>query len=270
MSRCPIELIVTDLDGTLWEREDDVPARTTDAITDVLAGATPLLVATGRRIVSTRRPLARLGIAPPAVVLNGALGLDLATGDRFHTGGFAPAEATRVLGAFDHHALVPCVYVDADTPSVWVGEAPSTHPEHLASFGADVGTAELPSIVETESVLAFSVLGVERAIADRIGATLAGVATPHVAPDRLYGGFSVTVAPPHQSKWDGISAFCRSRGIDRSAVLAMGDGPNDLEMLEHAAIAVAPADAHPAALELADHVVGTAAAGGWAEVVDLL
>jgi hydroxymethylpyrimidine pyrophosphatase-like HAD family hydrolase len=88
--------------------------------------------------------------------------------------------------------------------------------------------------------------------------------------DRGYGGFTVTVAPARQSKWDGVAAFCREQGIDAGAVLAIGDGPNDVELLDHAAVAVVPADAHVEARARADHVVGLAAEGGWAEILDIL
>lgn len=268
--RAPIELVVTDLDGTLWERPESVPQRTRDALHDLLDGDVPLLVATGRRVVSTLEPLAALGVSPPAVVLNGALGLDLRTLDRFHVGGFDRVDAARVLEVFTDHAIDPCVYVDADAPSVWVSDAPSTHPDHLASFAGDVGTAVLPEVLAQHAVLAFGVLGLPEDVADSIGGAVAAVATPHVAPDRQYGGASVTVAPPTGSKWDGIEAFCRSNGIDAGAVLVLGDGPNDIEMLDAAAVAVVPEDGHPAALDRADHVIGRAADGGWADVLDLL
>lgn len=269
-TRARIELVVTDLDGTLWERPESVPRRTADALHEVIDGDIPLLVATGRRIASTRDPLAALGVAPPSVVLNGALGLDLRTLDRFHVGGFDRVDAARALEVFADHRIDPCVYVDHDAPSVWVGETPSTHPAHLASFGDDVGTGLLRTVVDQHAVLAFGVLGIDPAIADKIGDAVGLVATPHVAPDRQYGGATVTVAPPTGSKWDGISAYCRTEGIDPSAVLVLGDGPNDIEMLDAASVAVVPEDGHSTALERADHVIGRAADGGWADVLDLL
>ncbi len=265
-----IGLIVTDLDGTLWERPEAVPAATRRALHDVVEADIPLLVATGRRVVSTRDPLLALGVRPPAVVLNGALGLDLATNRRFHVGGFDAADAVRVLAVFAAYGIDPCIYVDHDAPSVWVGPEPSTHPDHLRSFGDDVGAGRLDEIVADHAVLAFGVLGIPESVASAIGDALRDLAMPHVAPDRQYGGHTLTVAPPDQSKWDGIAAYCSANGIDAQTVLAMGDGPNDLEMLEHALVAVVPADAHPAALELADQVIGTAADGGWADVIHLL
>ena len=81
-----IGLVVTDLDGTLWERPETIPERTLDAIAELERRSIPLLIATGRRVASTRDPLAAVGLAPPAVVLNGGLGVDLASGQRFHRG----------------------------------------------------------------------------------------------------------------------------------------------------------------------------------------
>ena len=265
-----IELVVTDLDGTLWELETAIHDRTRAAILHLLDQTTPLLVATGRRVGSTRAPLAALGLAPPAVVLNGALGLDLASGDRFHRGGFVPEEAAAVLDAHLAHGIEPCVYVDHDDHPVWVSANPSTHPEHLASFDTDVASGDLRAVVGTERVLAFGVLGIDEDAAHRLGEDLTTVASPHVDRDRGYGGYAVTVAPRAQSKWDGVAAFCALHGLDPNAVLAIGDGPNDAELLDNAAIAVVPEDAHPAARRHADHVVGRARDGGWADILHLL
>jgi hydroxymethylpyrimidine pyrophosphatase-like HAD family hydrolase len=67
-----------------------------------------------------------------------------------------------------------------------------------------------------------------------------------------------------------VLAYCATRGIDPGRVLAVGDGANDLELLEGAAVACAVATATPAVLARADHVVGPPATGGWADVLDLV
>ena len=265
-----IELVVTDLDGTFWEDPAQVHPRTLDAVARLEAIGVPLLVATGRRVGSTRAPLAALGMAPPAVVLNGAIGLDLASGRRFHLHGFDPTDARAVLDAFESWGVDPCIYVDHDHVPVWVSDAPATHPEHLASFGDEVGSGSLAEVVASEAVLAFSLLGVDERVARGVATSIGEQARTHVDRDRGYGGWTITVAPADRSKWDGVVAFCADRGIDPAAVLAIGDGPNDVELLDAAAIAVAPADAHLEARAAADHVVARAQDGGWAELVDLL
>lgn len=265
-----ISLVVTDLDGTLWEHPATTPRQNVAAVAEVESRGVPVLVATGRRLGSTRRPLAALGLSPPAVMLNGSLGVDLASGFRFHLGGFSADAAERILATFVTAGLEPCVYVDDDELPVWVGARPSTHEDHLASFGSDVGRGDLAALIGSHRILAFGVLGISEAAAHEVGDGLAASATPHVAPDRTYGGHAVTVAPAGDSKWDGIEAFCDQRGLDPGRVLAIGDGPNDVEMLDAAAVAVVPADGHPSALALADHVCARAHDGGWAELIDLL
>lgn len=265
-----IELVVTDLDGTLWHGEGDMHPRVRRALDSLARDGVPLLAATGRRVGSVRRALEPFGLAPPAVVINGSLGLDLATGERFHRGGFEPDAAERVLAAFFAHGLDPCVYVDGDGVEVFVSEAPSTHPEHLTSFGDGVRTGTLVDVVAAERVLGFGVLGMDRDAGRAIVAALDGVGTSHFDVDRRYGGCALTVAPLGASKWDGVVAFCERHGFDRTRVLAVGDGPNDVEMLREAVVAVAPSDGHPAAVALADHVVDPASAGGWASVLDLI
>jgi hydroxymethylpyrimidine pyrophosphatase-like HAD family hydrolase len=86
----------------------------------------------------------------------------------------------------------------------------------------------------------------------------------------MYGAHSCTATPFGLSKWTGVELFCARAGLDPARVLAIGDGPNDLELLAGAAIAVVPADGHDVALQIADHVVGSPRDGGWAEILDLV
>lgn len=80
---CPVSLVVTDLDGTLWHTDDHVHAEVVRALGVLGERDIPLLVATGRRLGSATAPLASVGVTLPMVVLNGALGVDVATGERF-------------------------------------------------------------------------------------------------------------------------------------------------------------------------------------------
>jgi hydroxymethylpyrimidine pyrophosphatase-like HAD family hydrolase len=268
----PIELVVSDLDGTLWQLDHDLHHRTEAAVAELARRGIPLLVATGRRLRTTAEPLARFGLAPPAVVLNGALGVDLTSGDRFHLQALPTASAVAILVAFRAAGLQPCVYVDHADVEVFLDPAPSTHPDHVAAFGAHAAIDDLARVVAEEAVLGFSILGRPHELLAAVAAVLDpsdGIA--HL--DRsieFVGDASLTVTGPAISKWEGVRAFCRHAGLDPARVLAIGDGPNDLELLTGAAVAVAPSNGHPEALAVAHHLVGPAAEGGWAELLDLL
>jgi hydroxymethylpyrimidine pyrophosphatase-like HAD family hydrolase len=204
------------------------------------------------------------------VVLNGALALDLATGERFHRHSFDADDAERVLEAFLTVGVEPCVYVEHAAVDVFVSDSPSTHVDHVASFGALHEVADLPEIVRSVPVLGFGVLGHRREPLEQVGAALGGVGEAHLGVDKLYGDHALTVAPAGLSKWDGVRAFCTREGLNAERVLVVGDGPNDLELLAHAAIAVVPEDGYIAALDLADHVVGSPSVGGWSAILDLI
>jgi hydroxymethylpyrimidine pyrophosphatase-like HAD family hydrolase len=63
-----------------------------------------------------------------------------------------------------------------------------------------------------------------------------------------------------------LAAF-RSVGLDPARVLAVADGPNDIELLDNATVRLVPEVAHPATLDAADHIIPSAADGGWTEVL---
>jgi hydroxymethylpyrimidine pyrophosphatase-like HAD family hydrolase len=262
-------LVVTDLDRSFWFRPEEVHPDAIAAWSELERRGIPVMVATGRRVASTREPLARLGLAPPAIVMNGALGLDLASNAPFHQHCYEADEAVSVLAAFRRFDLEPCIYVEHPGVDVFIGECPSTHPEHLRGLGTSARTHDLDEVVATMPVFMFGILGHEHERLAPVLAAMATLAEAHVQPDQ-FGTNSFTVTPRGLSKWVGVQAYCAHAGLEPERVLAIGDGTNDLELLTNAAVAVAPADAHPDVIRAADHVVAPARAGGWAEIVELV
>src|SRR3954451_17994724 len=114
-----IELVVTDLDGSLWHHEEIHPSPLA-AWSELEARGIPVMVATGRRLTTTREPLARAGLTPPAIMLNRALALDLATDERFHRQHYDAHVAAAVLDAFRPAGLDPVVYVEHEHIEVYV------------------------------------------------------------------------------------------------------------------------------------------------------
>lgn len=272
MSPAPaIDLVVTDLDGTLWHTDDQVHDDVVTTMAKVTELGMPLLVATGRRVTSTRVPLERIGLAPPAVVLNGALGLDLATGGRFHRSPYDAARAVAVLRAFRTVGLDPVVYVDHPRYDVFLSTTPSTHPQHVELLAPTAGTDDLARVVAEEAVLGFGVIGVPHGVAVAAREAIGGLAETHLDRSLDHPGMAAFMAAPAGvSKWEGVLAFCAAQGLDPGRVLAVADGPNDIELLDNAALRLVPEVAHPAALDRADHVIPAPADGGWTAVLDHL
>src|SRR5919201_6262657 len=108
-----VQLVVTDLDGTLSDAAERIHPASVRAVRDLEAAGIPVLVATGRRLRMACAVLEAGGLSSgPAVVLDGAIGLDLRDGRVFHQVTFSAPAARRVLEAFAAAGLSPCVYVD--------------------------------------------------------------------------------------------------------------------------------------------------------------
>jgi hypothetical protein len=265
-----VQLVVTDLDGTLSDAGERIHPASVRAVRELEAAGIPVLVATGRRLRMAWAVLEAGGLAGPAVVLDGALGLDLRDGRVFHQVAFPPAAAARVLEAFGATGLSPCVYVDRPGVDLVVDDHPSTNPGHLARARPWVAVDDLARVVAAEPVYTFAVVGRPAALLEPVLREVGAAGSASIVPDLIYGGFTLQVRPPDISKWSGVLAYCAEQGIDPARVLAVGDGANDLELLDGAAVACAVVTATPDVLARADHVIGPPSSGGWAAVLDLV
>jgi hydroxymethylpyrimidine pyrophosphatase-like HAD family hydrolase len=127
--------------------------------------------------------------------------------------------------------------------------------------------ADLDAVVAEDTVQSFSICGAPREVLQPVADDLAAVAAPILTWDASYGAYTLTVSPIGVHKWRGVSAFCAHHGVDERAVLAVGDGLNDIELLRAAAVACVIDGSDPEVAACADHLVGGPDVGGWADVL---
>jgi len=261
----PAPVVVTDLDGTLWADDLVVRPRTRAAVADLLAAGVPVLAATARRPRGARQLLRRNGIELPIVGLNGALGRHV-DGTPFHDVVFGREAGLATFAIFARHGFMPCVYVAEREIDVVLAPEPSTNPGHVAYLrSVSRVDPDLEGVVRDEPVYSFSLLGLPPADLVPLVADLdaAGIAYDF-APEPQWPGWSVNAMPPGVSKWSGIAAFCAAARIAPDAVLAVGDGTNDVPMLERAARPFAVAGSRAAALVPGAPVIEPPEHDGWA------
>lgn len=262
-----VDLVVTDLDGTLWDRANVVHPRTGAAVRRLQAAGVHVLAASGRRPASIRKVLAANGLMMPAVCIDGALGRDLTTNDDFHCAGFDTAIAVAVLEALLSVGIEPVVdIVAADDRDGVIGHAPSTHPDHARFIRTWTRREDLRRTVIQERILGFGLCGQADGVPERCATAMPDGVELISGPDSQYGGHAVAIRPPGVNKWSGVEAYCVRHGIAFDRVLAVGDGYNDRELLAGAAIACAVADGDPELVRSADHVIDPPTLGGWAAI----
>jgi hydroxymethylpyrimidine pyrophosphatase-like HAD family hydrolase len=264
-----VDLVVTDLDGTLCDARERIHARALTAVRALEEAGVPVLLATGRRHRTARDVTAVANLSLAGVYSDGCMGVD-AGGRVFHRACFTPVQARRVMAVFASAGIEPLAIVDRLDADLVVGRRYPGSARHLTRYRESIAAMDLDRAVEAERILVFSVTGGDAAQLGSLLAPLALVASASVTPDRLYGGVGLQVRPPGVSKWSGVLAYCAQRGIDPSRILAVGDGANDVELLASARVACVMADGAPEALVLANHRLRPAAEGGWGAVWDLV
>ena len=262
-----IELVVTDLDGTLWGVDRVVHPRALAALDQLDRWGIPVLAATARRSGPVRLLLGRNGLRLPAVLLDGAVVRDGAW-NVIHSDAFERSAAVAILDVFRRHALEPCIGVlAADERDARLGGRPSSHPDHVTYLADWSVRADLDAVVAGEVVQSFSVCGVPRDALQPVADALVSLAAPILTWDAVYGAHTLTVGPTGVHKWRGVQAFCARHGIDEGAVLAVGDGLNDIELLRAAAVACVINGSDARVVACADHLLAGPAVGGWADIL---
>lgn len=261
----PFKLFVTDLDGTVLGPDLTLSARTRQAFQRLRERGCTVAVATGR-MVEAATPFARaLGAHPAVITYNGAWIRDLDTGeDLWHRAVPAPvaAEAVAALEEAGLHVNLyfdDRVYVKAMTPEA------EAYVAHARVTPVVVGGWEGLAHRAPTKILA---IGPEA----RVQATLAALG-PRFA-GRLYLTPSMPtfleVADAAVNKAAALAHLAARLGVPREAVVAVGDGPNDAEMLDWAGLGVAMADASPAMRDRAGRVAPSVREDGVAVLIDQL
>jgi hydroxymethylpyrimidine pyrophosphatase-like HAD family hydrolase len=270
-----IRLVATDLDGTFWGPDFAPPAEHIAAVQELERRDVTVLAATSRRPRMTRQRLEGVGLKMPAVLIDGAIGVDFRTGERFHEAVYDVEAARNALAAFRAHGLDPCLYLDDPEIDIAVSAAPSTCVQHLAHLGRFAGTRDLEDVVATIGVFAFSVLGLDHEVLAPLARELVAAHgnTVVLYAEPQYGRFGLVVNPLGVSKWSGIEAYCELNGIAPDQVAAVGDGLNDLEMLRRAGVSVGVRGGCEEVVEMADFLIDPPERGGWQlipEITDAL
>lgn len=270
-------LLVADIDGTLVrvvpERQGPgdasrpiplVPAETLAAIREIRKRGVRFLLATGRMWASARRFFEMVEADPPAILYNGAMVYDFATGEVLYRRHVPLATARSVLSLLRSFPEVqPHVYVD---DRVYVGHINWLTEEYQRKDSIPVQeVGDLLEFLEADPVKIL-IIG-ERAHLEQLAGAirrLPGDPVNFVFSEPTY----LEVLPPGTSKGSALQYVAGALGIPREAIVAVGDDLNDLEMIRYAGLGVAMADAPEGLRAEADYVCATVEEGGLKEVIE--
>jgi Cof subfamily protein (haloacid dehalogenase superfamily) len=271
----PVRLVATDLDHTLLRGDRTVSGRTATALDAVRAAGVRVVPVTARNIRGVAAVNGRAAFSDWAVCGNGACAVHLGTSEVLFSVEIGTDALSRVMATV--RGCVPGVRfaVVRDLGARFLAE------DGYADLAATADHSRDPATMERADAAALAAAPAGKLVfrhptvpADQLFARITGkLGAAGVLGDvevTLSGAPFVEVMAAGVDKATGLSRLCSHLGIDRSEVLALGDGLNDTGMLRWAGRGVAVANADPAVLAVADDITAAADDDGVASVLEQL
>lgn len=253
------QLIAIDLDGTLLRSDHSLSPANRAAVRACVAAGAQVVLATGRSFPSLRPYAQQLELDGPMIALNGATIGDMATGTIRARTRLSDAQLAHVAPVLIRRSIAFCVF----GPDTIYGLEGYLDPEALVRYGEPpaqlVPTLNSAHMQDPIKILSFLGPG-------PLDAELQDELEPLVAQVRT-GPLFLEWLPQGISKGDAIQELMRASGIPREAVLAIGDGQNDIEMFAAAGLGVAMANAPAEVQRHAAMIARTCDEDGVAEVL---
>jgi 5-amino-6-(5-phospho-D-ribitylamino)uracil phosphatase len=256
-------LVGLDIDGTVVHEDGFLSEAVRAAVQRADASGHEVMLATGRSPAATVPVIEQLGVAPRFLVCsNGAVTLErTASGEyeRARVETFDPAEVLTTISG----ALSDARYAVEDSEGRFRYTA--SFPENAVSPGSlEVPFEELLAVRATRVVVISPNQGLEEflAVVDRMGLTRVSYAIGWTA--------WLDIAPDGVNKATAMEWVRSELGVPRERTLAVGDGRNDIDMLEWAARGVAMGQAPDDVVAAADERTREVRDDGLARVLDTL
>jgi Cof subfamily protein (haloacid dehalogenase superfamily) len=242
-----IRLVASDLDGTLLRPDETVSERTRAALAAARRAGITVVLVSGRPPRSLGPIAERIGVGGIAICANGAVLWDLDSGTMVDHSPLAADLAARLVRAL--REAIPGVLFAVELErgfgreAGWSEGRALTSSEALEADALELICGPVTKLLVRHPTLPFAEVAerARQAVGDDGVVTWAGL--------RL-----VEISAAGVTKAFALERLCRRLGIDASEVVAVGDMPNDLAMLQWAGTAVAVANADEKVLAAADEV----------------
>jgi hydroxymethylpyrimidine pyrophosphatase-like HAD family hydrolase len=254
------QLLALDLDGTVVDSANHIPAPTVAALRACHRAGIALAFLTGRRPLTTAPHLDRLGLPCRVATNSGCLRWDYPgwelTGARY----FDPELVQPVAELLAPHSAN--FYVNsAETGFEYylLDRQPTPELEHyLTRYGLNIRRIHAPDGLAGARITQIALPGppaVITALRDHIHATFAGRVLALQVRWPLLDALALELFHPEAHKGGALAQFAASLGVAQARTLAAGDDVNDSAMLTWAGHGVAMPGASAALLPCADEAL---------------
>lgn len=273
-----IKIIALDLDGTLLDSRKGLSEENRAALEEAAAKGVHIVPTTGRFFGMMPQPVRDLPFVRYAITINGAQVYDRKTNTAIVREEIPLATALDLMRLIDGFDVIYDCY---RSNWGWMTESLQAKAEDYATdahyvkmvrefrrpvpdLKAHLEATAAEGDVQKVMLFARNTPGSEsvtKAIADAVAEKFPSIKTT----SSTWNNLELNISTAH--KGNSLKRFAEHLGYTLENCMALGDGTNDLSMIEAAGIGVAMSNAHPLVLAAADHVTLSNDENGVAEAV---
>jgi hypothetical protein len=242
-------LVATDLDGTLLHSDGTVSARTREVLAELDARGVPVVFTTGRPIRWMESLWSEVGGHGLAICSNGGIVYDVARRRVRTARAIAPDVLVEVAG--EVRQAIPGTTFALEKTSGFARETDFL-PRLKVNQPPDVPTGPLEDLVD-ETVVKLLARH-EEIEPEPFWRQVEEIVGPRVVTTWSSVGTLVEISAAGVTKASTLASLSAGLGVGPDEVIAFGDMPNDLPLLEWAGTSFAMDNAHQLVREMADHV----------------
>lgn len=259
-----IKVIVTDVDGTLLDSKHKLTTKTADALKAAMKQGVKVILATGKTRHSANDIYKRLGEETPGVFVQGMV-LNYPGGTEKHLGVLDADLLRRTITFAEDRGFQAIAYSGSKVLARRQTEVTIVLTEHYDEPRPTI-VGPLQNVIDTTPINKVMFCGATPTqithLRWQLGHMIGGAARlVQALPE------AVEMLPHGASKASALKVLFKELDIDPASVLAIGDGENDIEMVQMVGWGVSMGHGHPKLKEVAKAIVGTNDTDGVAEAV---
>ena len=243
------KIIAIDVDGTLVDDNGDMPLENIEALRNAYDKGVIVTLCTGRPIQAAQPIMDSIGLDMPFITYNGAMVVSAKTHDILFEQSMSLEDVLRVykLGKeYDTTMIVWSrnrLYVNRmDERSISYGKQAQTEPELVT----DINKLAIEGVTK---ILWYDEVDIINGFVKTVGNHVGEGVNFHTSKP-----FFLEFVDVKSSKGLALEKLGEHLGVERDSIIAIGDGYNDLSMIEYAGMGIAMENAPDDIKEKADFV----------------
>ena len=260
-----IRLIAIDVDGTLLDSAHTLSAGNRRALQAALAAGCHVTLATGRQYVYITPLVAELGLQSPQITSSGAVITLPASGEMLYADRIAREVAAETIRLGEQLGITLVVVQNGKT----YARAINADIEHMLTYG-DPRPHVAPDLLATLDLPPTNIKAIAYRQDELYARAEAEFQQALGTQLNIYRSvpYYLEFSAKSVSKGTALRRVAERLGIGQDAILAIGDGNNDIAMFEAAGLSVAMGNASAAVQARADAVTGHCDADGVAQAIE--